>query len=69
MEQRCSPAPTRCSNKRAPHFRFGSRLCFPGLTVTGSIGLLAPAGTPSEIIEQIAQASRRRSQQNSLANP
>jgi tripartite-type tricarboxylate transporter receptor subunit TctC len=27
--------------------------------VTGSIGLLAPAGTPIEIIEQIAQASRR----------
>jgi tripartite-type tricarboxylate transporter receptor subunit TctC len=32
---------------------------FPGLTVTGSIGLLAPAGTPAPIIEQIAQASRR----------
>ena len=28
------------------------------MTVTGSIGLLAPAGTPNEIIEQIAQATR-----------
>jgi tripartite-type tricarboxylate transporter receptor subunit TctC len=31
---------------------------FPGLTVIGSIGLLAPAGTPTEIIEQIAYATR-----------
>src|SRR6266478_1895060 len=31
---------------------------FPGMTVTGSIGLAAPAGTPAGIIEQIAQASR-----------
>jgi tripartite-type tricarboxylate transporter receptor subunit TctC len=30
----------------------------PGLTVTGSIGLLAPAGTPGAIIERIAQATR-----------
>jgi tripartite-type tricarboxylate transporter receptor subunit TctC len=30
----------------------------PGLTVTGTIGLLAPAGTPAGIIEQIAQATR-----------
>ena len=28
------------------------------MTVTGSIGLLAPAGTPVGIIEQIAQATR-----------
>jgi tripartite-type tricarboxylate transporter receptor subunit TctC len=28
------------------------------MTVTGSIGLLAPAGTPKEIIERIAQATR-----------
>ena len=28
------------------------------MTVTGSIGLLAPAGTPIGIIEQIAQATR-----------
>jgi tripartite-type tricarboxylate transporter receptor subunit TctC len=31
---------------------------FPGVTVIGSLGLLAPAGTPSGIIEQIAQATR-----------
>ena len=30
----------------------------PGMTVTGTIGLLAPAGTPTGIIEQIAQAAR-----------
>ena len=35
-----------------------AELGFPGMTVTGSIGLLAPAGTPTGIIEQIAQASR-----------
>jgi tripartite-type tricarboxylate transporter receptor subunit TctC len=35
-----------------------AELGLPGVTVTGSIGLLAPAGTPAEIIEQIAQASR-----------
>jgi tripartite-type tricarboxylate transporter receptor subunit TctC len=28
------------------------------MTVTGSIGLLAPAGTPIEVAEQIAQATR-----------
>ena len=31
---------------------------FPGLTVIGSIGLLAPAGTPIAIIEQVAHATR-----------
>jgi tripartite-type tricarboxylate transporter receptor subunit TctC len=31
---------------------------FPGMTVMGSLGLLAPAGTPAGIIEQIAQATR-----------
>jgi tripartite-type tricarboxylate transporter receptor subunit TctC len=30
---------------------------FPGMAVTGSLGLLAPAGTPVGIIEQIAQAT------------
>ena len=34
-------------------------LGMPGLSVTGSIGLLAPAGTPASIIEQIAHASRK----------
>ena len=31
---------------------------FAGLVVVGSIGLLAPAGTPIDIIEQIARATR-----------
>jgi tripartite-type tricarboxylate transporter receptor subunit TctC len=30
----------------------------PGLTVTATLGLLAPAKTPTPIIEQIAQATR-----------
>src|SRR5260370_21288885 len=30
----------------------------PALTVTGTIGLLAPAGTPSRLIERIAHATR-----------
>src|SRR5262249_43926567 len=35
-----------------------AELGFAGMTVMGSIGLLTPAGTPSVIIEQIAQATR-----------
>ena len=35
-----------------------AELGFAGMTVMGSIGLLAPAGTPTGIIEQIAQATR-----------
>src|SRR5712671_6157559 len=42
----------------APELATAAELGFPGMTVTGSIGLLAPAGTPIGIIEQIAQASR-----------
>src|SRR5438477_3060476 len=42
----------------APELPTTAELGFPGMTVTGSIGLLAPAGTPIEIIEQIAQATR-----------
>jgi tripartite-type tricarboxylate transporter receptor subunit TctC len=42
----------------APELPTAAELGFPGLTVTGSIGLLAPAGTPIGIIEQIAQATR-----------
>ena len=42
----------------APELPTAAELGFPGLTVRGSIGLLAPAGTPSSIIEQIAQAAR-----------
>jgi tripartite-type tricarboxylate transporter receptor subunit TctC len=42
----------------APELPTATELGFSGLTVTGSIGLAAPAGTPSAIIEQIAQATR-----------
>jgi tripartite-type tricarboxylate transporter receptor subunit TctC len=42
----------------APELPTAAELGFPGMTVTGSIGLLAPAGTPIGIVGQIAQASR-----------
>jgi tripartite-type tricarboxylate transporter receptor subunit TctC len=42
----------------APEFPTAAELGFAGLTVMGSIGLLAPAGTPIGIVEQIAQATR-----------
>jgi len=42
----------------APDVPTAAELGFPGMTVRGSIGLLAPAGTPTVIIEQIAQAAR-----------
>ena len=42
----------------APELPTAAELGFPGMTVKGSIGLLAPAGTPAAIIEQIAQAAR-----------
>ena len=42
----------------APELPTAAELGFPGMTVTGSIGLAAPAGTPTGVIEQIAQASR-----------
>jgi tripartite-type tricarboxylate transporter receptor subunit TctC len=42
----------------APELATAAELGFPGLIVLGSIGLAAPAGTPTAIIEQIAQASR-----------
>jgi tripartite-type tricarboxylate transporter receptor subunit TctC len=42
----------------APELPTAAELGFPRLTVTGSIGLAAPAGTPAGIIEQIAQATR-----------
>jgi tripartite-type tricarboxylate transporter receptor subunit TctC len=42
----------------APDLPTAAELGFPGMSVTGSIGLLAPAGTPIGIIEQIAQATR-----------
>ena len=42
----------------APELPTTAEMGFSGMTVLGSIGLLAPAGTPIEIIEQIAQATR-----------
>ena len=42
----------------APELPTAAELGFAGMTVMGSIGLLAPAGTPTGIIEQIAQATR-----------
>ena len=48
--------PTRLT--AAPELPTAAELGFPGMTVIGSIGLLAPAGTPVGIIEQIATASR-----------
>src|SRR6202011_2645250 len=40
----------------APELATAAEVGFPGMTVRGSIGLLAPARTPNGIIEQIAQA-------------
>src|SRR5438477_9950839 len=40
----------------APELPTAAELGFAGMTVMGSIGLLAPAGTPIGIIEQIARA-------------
>jgi tripartite-type tricarboxylate transporter receptor subunit TctC len=42
----------------APEIPTVTEAGFPGLTVTLSLGLLAPSGTPSSVIEQIAQATR-----------
>jgi tripartite-type tricarboxylate transporter receptor subunit TctC len=42
----------------APELPTAAELGFAGMTVMGSIGLLAPSGTPTAIIEQIAQATR-----------
>jgi tripartite-type tricarboxylate transporter receptor subunit TctC len=41
----------------APELPTAAELGFPGMAVTGSIGLLAPAGTPIAIIKQIAEAT------------
>ena len=49
-------SPTRLT--AAPDLPTAGELGFPGMTVTGSIGLLAPAGTSIGIIEQIAEATR-----------
>jgi tripartite-type tricarboxylate transporter receptor subunit TctC len=42
----------------APDIPTAAELGFPSMVVTGSIGLAAPAGTPTAMIEQIAQATR-----------
>jgi tripartite-type tricarboxylate transporter receptor subunit TctC len=49
-------SPTRLN--AAPELPTAAELGFAGMTVMGSIGFVAPAGTPSGIIEQIAQATR-----------
>ena len=41
----------------APELPTAAEQGFPGMIVRGSIGVLAPAGTPIGIIEQIAQAT------------
>jgi tripartite-type tricarboxylate transporter receptor subunit TctC len=42
----------------APDIPTVADLGFPGLTTTGSIGVLGPAGTPSAIADRIARATR-----------
>jgi tripartite-type tricarboxylate transporter receptor subunit TctC len=42
----------------APELATVAELGFPGMTVLGSIGLLAPAGTSTEIIGSVARATR-----------
>jgi tripartite-type tricarboxylate transporter receptor subunit TctC len=49
-------SPTRLIG--APDLPTAAEAGLPGLTAPTSIGLLAPAGTPVPIIEQIAQATR-----------
>jgi tripartite-type tricarboxylate transporter receptor subunit TctC len=49
-------SPSRLS--AAPELPTTGELGFSGMTVTGSVGLLAPAGTPPAIIDQIAEATR-----------
>ena len=49
-------SPTRL--KGAPEFPTAAESGFPGMNVRGSIGLLAPAGTPPAMIERVAQATR-----------
>ena len=42
----------------APEFPTAAESGFPGLTAQMTVGVLAPAGTPKPIIEQIAQANQ-----------
>src|SRR5262245_24225175 len=55
---RVLPVPSPRRLNAAPELPPAAELGFPGITLMGSIGLLAPAGTPIGIIEQIAQATR-----------
>jgi tripartite-type tricarboxylate transporter receptor subunit TctC len=48
----------------APELPTAAEAGLAALTVTATLGLLAPAGTPAPVIEQIAQATR-----NALAEP
>jgi tripartite-type tricarboxylate transporter receptor subunit TctC len=48
-------SPTRLIG--APELPTAAEAGLPGLTVTATLGLLAPAGTPRPIIEQIAKAT------------
>jgi tripartite-type tricarboxylate transporter receptor subunit TctC len=48
----------------APELATAVEAGLPGMTVIGSIGLLAPTGTPRPIIDRIAQAT-----QTALAEP
>ena len=50
-------SPKRLSG--APELPTAAEGGLPGLTVTATLGLLAPAGTPVPIVEQIAQATRK----------
>ena len=50
-------SPKRLSG--APELPTAAEGGLPGLTVTATLGLLAPAGTPAPIVEQIAQATRK----------
>ena len=49
-------SPTRLMG--APELPTAAEAGLPSLIVTATLGLLAPAGTPATIIEQIAQATR-----------
>jgi tripartite-type tricarboxylate transporter receptor subunit TctC len=42
----------------APELPTAAEQGFAGMTVIGTIGLLAPHGTPAEIVERVAQATR-----------
>ena len=44
--------------KGAPDFATAAESGFPAMNVRGSIGLLAPAGTPPAMIDRVAQATR-----------